>query len=146
MALQLSTGLRNKLLDTSPFRTIFNLGFVKLYSGTVPASADATLTGSLVLTLSNNNTGTGLTFASAAAGGVITKTLAEVWSGTAVASATVTHYRLVTATDSGVLSTTDARVQGLVGLSAAEMILPVIALVNTTLYPLDTFSIGLPTL
>jgi len=146
MALQLSTGLRNKLLDTAAFRTIFNLGFVKLYSGTVPASADATLTGSLVLTLSNNATATGLTFASAAAGGVITKTLAEVWSGNAVATATVTHYRLVTSTDSGVLSTTDARVQGLVGLSAAEMILPVVALVNTTLYPVDTFSIGLPTL
>lgn len=145
MGLQLSTGLRTQLLDTNPFRTIFNLGFVKVYSGTPPANADAAFTGSLLNTYSNNATGTGLTFAAAAAG-VITKTVAEVWSGTTVAAGTATYYRLVAVGDTGALSTTQPRVQGLVALAAAELNLGVIALTTPTLYQIDNFSIGLPTL
>lgn len=145
MALQQSTGLRSQLLDTAPFRTIFNLGFLKLYAGSVPANADAAFTGTLLLTVSNNNTGTGLTFA-AASSGVITKTLAEVWSGTTIAAGTATYYRLVAVGDTAGLSTTQARLQGLVAQAGAEMNLPTIALLNTTLYAVDNYAFSLPTL
>lgn len=151
MALQLSTGLRSQLLDTNPFRTIFNLGFLSIYSnsGALPVSADAALVGGthvLLCRISNNNTTTGLTFASAAINGVITKTLAETWSKAAVASGTAAFYRLEAVGDTGVLSTTQPRVQGLCGLAGAELNLATLALVSTTVYFVDNYSFTLPTL
>lgn len=148
MTLKASTALRNKLLDTNPFRTIFNLGFIKIYDGPVPASADAALDAAnhLLDTISNNGGGTGLTFASAASGGAITKTLAETWSGVAIASGTATFYRLVTPTDTGALSTTEARLQGSVGTSGADLNMTTVSLNSSTSYAVDAYSVALPTL
>lgn len=148
MTLKASTALRNKLLDTSPFRTIFNLGFIKIYDGPVPASADAALTGDnhLLVTISISGGGTGLTFAAAAANGAITKTLAETWSGSAIATGTASFYRLVTPTDTGALSTTEARLQGSVDTSGADLNMTTTSLVTSTSYPVDSFSVAIPTL
>jgi hypothetical protein len=150
MAIKVSTGLRNKMLlatanGGAPFGTAMNLGFIKLYGGTVPADADAAVTGTLLCTISNNNTGTtGLTFAATAASGTITKTVAEVWSGTATAG-TVTHYRLVAAGDTGALSTTEARVQGLVSTAGADLNLSNTTLVGGAIQTVDYYSMALPT-
>lgn len=146
MTFQASTGLRTKMLDTSPLRTLLNLGFIKVYTGAPPASADAAPTGTLLLTISNNAGGTGLTFNAAAAAGAISKNSGETWSGNAVASGTAGYYRFVQAGDSGALSTTDCRVQGLCGVAASELNLTTTSLINTTLYSVDAYSIGLPTL
>ena len=43
MAERMSTGLCNQLLDTAPLKDIFDLGFIKIYSGTVPSTADASI-------------------------------------------------------------------------------------------------------
>jgi len=146
-AIQCSTGLRNKLLDTNPFKTIFNLSFLKVYDGPVPASADAALDAAnhLLVTISNAGTATGLTFAASASGGAITKTIAETWSGVAIASGTASFYRLVLTGDTGALSTTDARVQGLINTSGAALNLTTITIVNANSYPVDAFSIAIPT-
>ena len=146
--LKASTATRNKLLDTSAFRTIFNLGFLKIYDGPVPATADAALDAAnhLLVTMTNNGGGTGLTFAAAAISGSITKTLAEVWSGTTIAAGTASFYRLVTPTDTGAASTTEARVQGVVGTSGADLNMTTVSLSNSTSYPIDAYSIALPTL
>jgi hypothetical protein len=146
MALQLSTGLRNQLLDTGSFRSIFNLSFIDVYAGSVPANADAAISNTKLVTYTNNATATGLTFAAAAAAGVITKTLAETWSGTSVAAGTATFWRLRTSSDTNALSTTFARMQGLIATAGGEINLPSAALLNATLYTLDTFSFTLPTL
>jgi hypothetical protein len=146
MSLQLSTGLRCQLLDTAAFRTIFNLSFIRIYSGTPPVTADAVLANTLLLSITNNNTATGLTFAAAAANGAITKTVAEVWSGTCGSTGTASFYRLVTSTDTGNASTTQPRLQGLCGTAGNELNLPTLSLVNTTLYTVDNYSIGIPTL
>lgn len=150
MALQLSTGLRNQLLDTNPFRTIFNLGQINLYAaaGSPPVNADAAIGGTNTLLLIYENTSgpTGLTFASSAAGGVITKNSSETWGGTSVAAGTAAFYRLVGSADTGVLSTTEPRVQGLVNTAGAEMNLPSTTIANLTAYVLDDFSIAIPTL
>lgn len=145
MALKLSTATRNKLCDTGSLSAIFNLGFIKFYSGTVPSDADSAVTGTLLNTYSNNATGTGLTF-DPAVGGALPKKAAEVWSGNSVAAGTATYYRLVAVGDTGGLSTTQARIQGAIGLSGAELNLATIALLNATLYQIDNFSIGIPTL
>jgi hypothetical protein len=151
MALQLSTGLRNKLLDTNPLRTIFNLGFLNIYSnsGALPATADAALVGGthvLLCGISNNNTGTGLTLAASASGGAITKNLAETWSHAAANSGTAAFYRFVAAGDTGVLSTTEPRIQGICALAGGELDLNTLTFVTTTIYTVDNWSISLPTL
>lgn len=147
MALKASTGLRNKLLDTNPLKTIFNLGFLEIYGGTVPADADQSIAGNTMLCrISNNNTSTGLTFASTASAGAITKNLAETWSKAAAATGTATFFRFVAAGDTGVLSTTEARLQGLCGLAGSDLNLSTLSIVSTTVYTIDSFAVSLPTL
>lgn len=141
MALKMSTGLCNKLHDTNPTKTLFNLGFLKIYAGSAPATADAAVTGTLLCTVSNNSTGTGLTFDTTAVGGVIPKAPAETWSGTNGASGTATHFRLVAVGDDGTLSTTQARVQGTIGVGGTDMVVGSAALTNGA-----TFTINYATL
>lgn len=129
MAQKMSTGLCDKLMTNNPFKTIFNLGFLKIYSGTAPATADAAVTGTLLCTVSNNSTGTGITFDSST-GGVLPKAAAETWSGVNGASGTASHYRLVAAGDTGALSTTEARIQGTIGTGGTDMVMGNTALTN----------------
>jgi hypothetical protein len=147
MAIKTSTGLRNKMLDTGSFKTVMNLGKMVLYGGTVPADADqASNTGTnIICTITNASGVTGLTFAAAAASGVITKTLAEVWSGVNANTGTVTHYRLLAAGDTGALSTTEARVQGLVGTAGADLNLSAVGLTAAATQVIDYYSMALPT-
>lgn len=140
MAERMSTGLCNKLLDTNPLKTIFNLGFIKIYDGTPPASADAAATGTLLCTVSNNSTGTGITFETAASGGVIAKKSSETWSGVNAASGTASYYRLVAAGDTGALSTTEARVQGTIGTGGTDMVLGSTALTSGATFTLNYFT------
>ena len=146
MALQASTGLRNKLLDTGSLKSVFALGFIKIYSGAAPADADAATTGTLLCTISNNSTGTGINMAAAAAAGVLEKLASETWSGVNAASGTATHYRHVAVGDTGALSTTEARLQGLVGTVGVEMNLSSTTLTSGATQTLDFYSVQLPTL
>jgi hypothetical protein len=148
MTLKASTALRNKLLDTNPFKTIFNLGFLKLYDGPVPTTADAGLDAAnhLLVTISNNSTGTGLTFEATAVAGAITKNTGETWSGTSITAGTASFYRLVTSSDTGATSTTEARLQGNIATSGADLNMTNTVLTSPTSYPIDAFSVSLPTL
>lgn len=147
MTIQVSTGLRNTMLATSPLRTALNLGFLNIYSGPVPATADAAPTGAtLLLQITNNSTATGLTFAAAASGGAITKNLSETWANNAVATGTAAFFRFVSSTDTGALSTTDCRIQGSVNTSGADLNMTTTSLVSTTNYSISSFSVTLPTL
>lgn len=148
MTVKASTGLRNKLLDTSPLRTIFSGGYLLLYAGPVPSSADDAIVGgthTLLCDVRNNNTTTGITFASSASGGSITKNLSETWSRAAANTGTATFYRLVASTDTGASSTTEARLQGSIGTSGADLNLTTTSLNASTVYTIDTFSVSLPT-
>lgn len=142
---QFSTGLRDKMLDSNPLKTVMALGFIKLYSGAAPASADAATTGTLITTISVASGGTGISMAAAAASGVLSKA-AETWSGVNGSSATVTHYRHVAVGDDGTLSTTQARIQGSIATAGADMNLSSTALTNGATQTVDTYSIALPTL
>ena len=147
MAIKTSTGLRNQLMDTAALRTIFNLGFLNIYDGPVPATADDALDAAnhLLVQISNAGTGTGLTFAASAVGGAITKTLAETWSGVSVAAGDASFYRLITPGDTGAQSTTYARVQGLINTSGSDLNMTTTTLAISTSYPVDSFSLSLPT-
>jgi hypothetical protein len=146
MTLKASTGLRNKILDTGSLKSTMALGFINIYAGTVPADADASIgSATLLCTISNNSTGTGLTLDTAAAG-VLPKTSSETWSGVNAASGTASFYRHVAVGDDGTASTTQARLQGSVATSGAELNLTSTALSSGATQNVDFYSINLPTL
>ena len=147
MALKASTGLRNKLLDTGPLNEVLDLGFINIYGGAVPADADASIgSATLLSTISNNSTGTGIKLETLAANGSISKETTEVWSGVNVAVGTATFYRHVAPGDTGAQSTTQPRLQGNIGISGAEMNLTSITLANGATQTIDYYSVTLPTL
>ena len=147
MAFKVSTGLRNSMLDTESFKAAMDLGFLKIYEGAVPASADDSLaTAGLLCTLSVDGGGTGLTWEAAAVSGIISKTVAETWQGTNVDSGTATFFRFVQPGDTGGAVPTELRVQGLVGLVGAELNLSSITLSISAVQTINHFNVALPTL
>jgi hypothetical protein len=147
MTVKASTGLRNYMLDTGSAKAGLNLGFIKIYAGVEPATADASLgSATLLCTLSNNSTGTGLTLEAAAAAGIILKNAAETWSGNNVAGGVAAFYRHVAPGDTGASSTTERRVQGSIATAGADMNMSNTTLVNGAPQTLDYYAVALPTL
>lgn len=144
MAIKLSTGLRGKLMDTGSLKTIMAGGLIRIYSGVAPADADAAVTGTLLCTVSNNSTGTGINFDAAAVAGVISKAAAETWSGANAATGTATYFRHVAAGDDGTLSTTQARIQGTISTVGADLNLSSVALVSGATQTIDYYSVTIP--
>jgi hypothetical protein len=142
MALKLSTGLRDGMLDTSPFKTLMDASRLKLYSGAAPASADDA-EGSLVVSIGSDAGDTHCHFLASAVSGVLSKA-ADIWSGVAVADATVSHFRLVVNSDTGVLSTTEIRMQGTVGTSGADLNMSSVSLQSGATQTIDTFNLTMP--
>lgn len=141
-----STGLRNAVLDATGVRSALALGKLKVFSGAVPADADAAETGTLLATYTLNGAGTGLHF-DAPVAGVLPKAAAEVWNTTAAAaSGNGSYFRFVSATDTAAASATEARVQGTVGTVGTDMVLASTAFVAGQPYTMKYMSIGLPTL
>lgn len=146
MALKTSTGLRTKLLDDSSLASVLHNGFIDIYAGTTPASADDAIGGATLLCRISVNSGvTGLTFG-AAANGTISKNGSEVWSGVNAASGTATFYRHVAPGDTGALSTTAPRIQGTVAIAGGELNLSSVALTSGATQTIDYYSVTLPTL
>lgn len=148
MALLFSTGYRMGSLGSAasptgaPVQDLLANGIVKIYSGTAPATADAAVTGTLLVSIDNGGTAT--TFAEpsssaiAIAGG-------ESWSVAAVATGTASYFRyVIKATDDGTLSTTQVRIQGTVGTSGADMITGNTAIVSGATQTIDTFTLTAP--
>jgi len=125
MALNRSTALRNKMLDTASFKTIFALCFINIYSGSRPASADDAVPGGSVLlaTISKDGGVTGLSWDTAAAAGELLKKQDEVWQeDSVIASGVAGWFRIWEATDTpGGSSTTKARADGVIGTSGADL-------------------------
>lgn len=148
MAIKTSTGLAAYLAVTGSMKEAFDGGFIKVYSGSEPATADAAVTGSLLWTISVDGDGTGLTFDATAVDRALVKVDADTWGG-ATTAGTCGYWRLSDASDAGILSTTEPRIQGTCGMTAgADMYMS-----NTTLTTdvallaktLAAFSISLPT-
>jgi hypothetical protein len=147
MTVKLSTGLRNDLLVTDGLGNLMAAGFLKLYAGTVPATADAALgSATLICTISISGGGTGINLAATASAGVVSKATAETWSGTNAAAGTVTFFRYVAPGDDGTLSTTQRRIQGSIGLVGEDLNLSSVALSSGAPQNIDFFNIALPTL
>lgn len=84
-----------------------------------------------------------LSFLNAAVSGVLSKN-ADVWSGVNLATGTAGYFRLVTSSDTGVLSTTEKRVQGNCATSGSEMNLSNLNLTKDATLTIDSFAVTLP--
>ena len=120
MALKFSTGLRNELATLGSLKSRLDGCVIRIYSGAVPASADAPLSGA-VLQCEISNGGTPVTFAAGPQAGSIIKSPEETWSGVNAASGTVSFFRIVKPADDGASSTSAVRVQGTSGGPAEDM-------------------------
>ena len=147
MTLKASTGLRNQMCDTGSLKSILAGGFIKLYSGTLPVTADAAIdvSNTLLCTITAA-AGAGLTLG-AAASGAIPKTSTETWSGVNAAGGVAAFYRHTAVGDTGVASTTQARVQGTISMVGDDMNLTAgTTLVNGATQTLNLYQLYLPTL
>lgn len=136
-----------KFVDISArISDILKLGKIAVYSGTQPANADTAAAGTLLVTISNNATATGLTV-EPASGGAINKTAVEIWSGVIASAGTAGWFRFYENGDNPAsASTTAARFDGAIGVTSSfEM-----QLANTSLitggppFSVRSFTLTLP--
>lgn len=151
MAVRFSTGLRNALLGSADFQTAFLNGVLRIYSGAQPATADAAVTGTLLIEITNGGGAfshgsptNGLQFDEPVSG-VISKAAAQTWQGNGVAAGVAGWARLSgNPLDDGSSSTTLARMDMSVGKTGADLNLS-----NTTVaigapQTIDVFSLAMP--
>lgn len=145
MAARLSTGLVNKMMATSAFRTIFALGFIDIYSGTQPTSADDVPSGTKLCTLYSDGTATGLSWETAASAGAMSKLNSQTWSATVGTAGTAGWFRLREASDTGLLaSTTAARYDGAIATSGSQMNLGSLSLLAGAPFVISAAAFSLP--
>lgn len=126
MAIRLSTGARNAMVDSTGLRAALADGTMKIFSGSQPTTADNAEQGTLLLQVTEDagsftpgSATNGLEF-DAAADGAIEKAAAEIWRGLAVAEGTAGWFRFqANALDAGGASTTLVRIDGTVGKSGS---------------------------
>lgn len=145
--LKTSTALRNAALVTGSVKSVMDGGFIDIYAGAVPATADASVGGATKLCrISLASSTTGINFDTDAIEGVILKAPAEVWSGVNLATGTATFYRFVKVEDDGFASTTAPRIQGSVGVVGADLNLSSTELVLGATQSVDNYAFAWPTL
>lgn len=145
MAIQLSSGLRDHILVSGSFKSGLDGGVLKIYSGAMPANADADSSALIVLcTISLDDTGSGMTFASTVTAGILTKNPAEVWRGLIQATGTATFFRWMAIGDTGAASTTNKRVQGVVGVAGADLNFSSVNFVSGNYKFVDSLNVALP--
>lgn len=145
MALRLSTGARTGLAGTYGLKGLFNGGYLDIYTGSQPASADYAETGSKLVrvTLNSGDLATaGLTFGTAAAG-VLPKS-ASVWSGVIALAGIAGYFRLYGTGGTSGSSASEVRIDGNVGVSGSDLVLANTNLVLSSTFTVDTFSLEVP--
>lgn len=143
-----STGFKDACLDTGSVKSEFENMVIKYYDGPVPAAsataaspADAAETGTLLCTITGP-AAANLDLAAAAAGGSIEKLSSQVWSGTAVADGTATHFRAETSSDTQAESATEKRIQGTIGTTGGyDMQMSSATIVDGDTYTIDYFTL-----
>ena len=152
--MKVSTGLRNHLLVTGSVKAALDGKVIRLYGSPistaaaealVPATADAGIgTATLLGTVSVGGVGTGVTFDTTAAAGVLAKAPADEWKGTLVASGYFSFCRIGATDDTDAESTTAVRAQLTVGVLGKEVIVSSANKTTGDEQRLDQFYIGLP--
>lgn len=148
MAIKCSKGFADMLAQTKSIDEIFTLGEIRVFSGAVPSTAEATVGASATLwTITDTTLTQGITFNTIVSGSRVLKKLAtSTWGGTAADTAAATYFRLVgAATDNNGASDVLPRIQGTVGTvgSGADFIVASTTFAAGT-KNLSDFSITIP--
>ena len=155
MALKLSTGLVNGILDTNCFKTLMGHGILYLYSGLQPATADAIETAGSVALLKVTLASGAFTSGVSTNGinwddavlNVISKAAAETWSGVGIADGTAGWFRFYANTVVLGASTSavrfDGRISSVGGGGEIELSSTTIATGATTTITAASFTIPL---
>ena len=151
MSVQLSTGLRNGMLNATGMLTAFANGVMYVYSGPQPLNADAAVQGTLLIkiTLASGaftfGTATnGINF-DAPSSGVVAKAAAETWSGIGLANGIAGWFRLMgNPTDALGSSTSLPRMDGSVGTVGADLNLSSVNVVTSAPTTIDVWQFTLP--
>lgn len=151
MAVRLSTGSRNAMLDSTGLRAALANCVLRIYSGAQPATADAAVTGTLLneitvdgLPFTHGNAANGLNF-DAASGGAIAKAVAETWKGNGLANGAAGWARLSgNPVDDGSESTTLVRIDFAAGSTGADLYLSNVNIVSGAPTTVDVCNVDLP--
>jgi hypothetical protein len=124
---------------------IFYKGFLKIYSGSQPSTADLAPSGNLLVTIYSDGAATGLSFDDAASG-TLSKKSTETWTGTVTGTGTQNAgwFRLIAPGDSGAGSSEDERLDGAVATSGAELNMSSVSMTNGSIQAISTFQITVP--
>lgn len=139
------------MLVTDSFKGTMEAGGgckLMIYAGSPPSTARAAIdpANTLLVEITVDGTGTGLTFEAAASQGTVLKNQSEVWKGTVQSTGTASFYRLVADGDTGAASDTEPRVQGNVAQAGAELNLSDVGLTSGAVQSIDFFAVNFPTL
>lgn len=150
MALRLSTGVRDSLAGTTGLKQILDGGFMELYTGGQPVTANVAETGVCLARITQKSEAytlagtTGCTFGTSVAG-VLPKGI-TVWSGTVGVAGVAGYFRFFgtqNTTGQGAAST-HRRVDGNVGVSGSDLVLSNTTLVLGATVTIDSFSLEVP--
>lgn len=145
MSLKVSTGLANAMLSGSSFRQALNGMVLRVYAGTEPTSADASIgSATLLVTFTDGGAGGALEFEANAVGGVLEKSTSQVWQGEAVATGQATFCRLVLPADTDGNSNTAVRLQGDVGVAGKFLNITSTSISNGAVQRCGAFAIAQP--
>lgn len=149
MTIQLSTGLRERLLGPEAFEDILGPCEIRIFTGAQPANSNLAQTGLRLGTVAlRGAVGTPLVLARS--GVSMVKPAAAVWLMTAMASGTAGWFRLCRVNDPGGASATAPRIDGSITqagvLPSGESVWDDTAITAGQSYPLDLFLFTLPPL
>lgn len=156
MAIRLSTELGNRILNADGMKSILDNGFIAIYTGSQPASADLAATGSLLAVIYSDGitASAGLTF-DAPVANLLSKAAAEVWSGTTLLTGTAGWFRyyefntdvptsLTEGAKDDSVSLDNSRIDGSIGISGADLNISSTTFTAGALQTLSTFNITMP--
>lgn len=143
--LKYSEGLRNGLMVDGSLLSLIEGSEIRLYSGSVPPSPNDGVGASEVLcVITVDGDGTGIGFDGTASGGVLRKLDSEAWLGEVLISGSATYFRIVQPSDTDGVSFDSYRIQGTVGVGAADMNLDSQALLQGATQTIDTCYLTMP--
>lgn len=143
--IKLSSGMRESLAITGSLKATLDGSLVRIYTGAVPLSADASLgSATLINEVSVGGAGTPVTFEATAPGGVLVKSVAETWVGSNLSDGTPTFFRFVKSGDAGDASTSAIRFQGTAGALGSDMYISSLPLVVNDPLSFQIFQLAVP--
>ena len=143
--MKLSQALKDYFLETGSIEAGLTGFAISMFDGVEPTLASDAITGDLVIMFTVDNDGvTGMTF-DTVSGGYLPRLSSETVSGTAIKSATPTHFRVHLVGDSATSADVGLRrLQGTCGTNMSYDAIIAGAFVNTVNYPLGNVSFTIP--